>query len=63
MRPDRGETEAMPGKKVIPARSTGVFLFLIIIFTLFIVLGVRARRHIVTGGIAGHICLECMGFK
>ncbi|PIX15429.1 MAG: hypothetical protein COZ72_03555 [Elusimicrobia bacterium CG_4_8_14_3_um_filter_50_9] len=40
-----------------------LFLFLTLLFAFLIVWGLCLRRHIVTGGIAGHICLECMGFK
>ncbi|MDO9513127.1 MAG: hypothetical protein Q7J59_00760 [Elusimicrobiota bacterium] len=38
-------------------------IVLIAMFILFVALGVRSRRPAATGGIAGYICLECMGFK
>jgi hypothetical protein len=40
-----------------------LFLLLVIVFALFVALGVRAGRHITTADIAGYICLDCMGFK
>ncbi|GEM_PF-3879510 len=38
-------------------------IVLIVLFALFVAEGVRQRRSAVTGGIAGYVCLECMGFK
>lgn len=51
------------GRPPFPFFSAFLWAALLLLFILFIALGVRSRRPAATGGIAGYICLECMGFK